>query len=52
MGKSYDYLSPALRGFVVDDYLVFYYPREDGIDVTRVVSGLRDIDSIFSEDDE
>ena len=35
MGKSYSKLSPGLRGFVVNDYIVFYYPREDGINVAR-----------------
>ncbi len=52
MGKSYSKLSPGLRGFIVDDYIVFYYPREDGIDVARVVSGYRDLESLFSESDE
>ncbi len=51
MGKSYDILSPNLRGFTVDDYIVFYYPREDGIDVVRVVNGYRDLKSLFSEFD-
>ncbi|MFN6527369.1 type II toxin-antitoxin system RelE/ParE family toxin [Nostoc sp. ChiSLP03a] len=29
MGKSYGRLIPNLRGFVVDDYIIFYYPMED-----------------------
>jgi toxin ParE1/3/4 len=49
MGKSYEKLSPRLREFIVDDYIVFYYPREDGIDVARVVSGYRDLESLFSD---
>lgn len=51
MGKSYSRLAPNLRGFVVDDYIVFYYPREDGIDIARVVSGYRDLESLFLEDE-
>ena len=39
MGKSYNRIAPNLRGFVVEDYIVFYYPREDGIDIARIVSG-------------
>lgn len=50
MGKNYGRLAPNLRGFVVDDYIVFYYPREDGINITRVVSGYRDLESLFSEE--
>lgn len=52
MGKSYERLSPSLRGFTVDNYIVFYYPRENGIDVARVVSGYRDLESLFSESDD
>ena len=51
MGKSYSKLAPNLRGFVVEDYIVFYYPREDGIDIARVVSGYRDLESLFLEDE-
>lgn len=50
MGKSFSRLSPNLRGFVVENYIVFYYPREDGIDIVRVVSGYRDLESLFLAD--
>ncbi|MEM7593843.1 MAG: type II toxin-antitoxin system RelE/ParE family toxin [Cyanobacteria bacterium P01_A01_bin.83] len=50
MGKSYSILATNLRGFVVEDYIVFYYPREDGIDIVRVVSGYRDLESLFLSD--
>ncbi|NJK73392.1 MAG: type II toxin-antitoxin system RelE/ParE family toxin [Microcoleus sp. SU_5_6] len=52
MGKNYSKLSPNLRGFIVDDYIIFYYTRADGIDIARVVSGYRDLESLFSESDE
>jgi toxin ParE1/3/4 len=52
MGKSYSKLREQLRGFVVDDYIVFYYPRTDGIDIARVVSGYRDLESLFSDSDD
>ena len=48
MGKSYEYLSPNLRGFIVDDYIIFYYPTEAGINVARILSGYRDFEHIFS----
>ncbi len=47
MGKSYNTLAPGLRGFIVKDYIIFYYPRTDGIDVARVVSGYRDLELLF-----
>lgn len=47
MGKSYNKLAPGLRGFIVKDYIIFYYPRTDGIDVARVVSGYRDLELLF-----
>jgi toxin ParE1/3/4 len=30
-----------------EDYLIFYIPAEDGIDVLRVLHGKRDIESIL-----
>jgi toxin ParE1/3/4 len=49
MGKSYSWVSSDLRGFVIDDYIVFYYPRTDGIDVIRVINGKRDLKTLFEE---
>lgn len=49
MGKSYEQLSSDLRGFTVDDYLVLYYPNDDGIVIARVVSGYRDLESLFDD---
>jgi toxin ParE1/3/4 len=47
MGKTYPKLAPTLRGFAVDDYIVFYYPISDGINIARVVSGYRDLEDLF-----
>ena len=47
MGKAYHQLAPNLRGAPVEDYLIFYYPRLDGIDIARIVSGYRDLDQLF-----
>ena len=49
MGKSYEMLASNLRGFRVRDYLIFYYPRADGIDIARVLRGDRDLELLFSE---
>ncbi len=38
-----------VRGF--EKYLVFYLPREAGIDVIRVLHGARDIDNVFAQEE-
>jgi toxin ParE1/3/4 len=50
MGKIYGELRKNLCGFVVDDYIVFYYPQEDGINIARIINGVRDLESLFSEE--
>ena len=47
MGKSRDELTPDLRSFPVGKYLVFYLAIDEGIEVVRVLSGMRDIDALF-----
>lgn len=47
MGRRRPELSPDLRSFPVGDYLVFYEPLDDGIQLIRVLSGYRDIESLF-----
>ena len=48
MGRSYDDLKPSLRGLNLGDYIIFYRIIDDGIEIVRVVSGYRDLDSLFS----
>ncbi len=50
MGKSYSRLEPNLREFIVEDYIVFYYPTPDGINIAIVVSGYRDLEDLFLDD--
>ncbi len=52
MGHSYADLLPSLRGFFVGDYVVFYFPRPNSIQVVRVLSGYRDLEAIFLSDNE
>ncbi len=47
MGRRRDELAPALRSFPLNDYLIFYRPIENGIEIVRVVSGYRDLDTLF-----
>ncbi len=50
MGRRRDELSPLVRSFPVDDYLIFYRQIEAGIEILRIVSGYRDLDALFDED--
>lgn len=51
MGKTYEDLSPQLRGVPVDGYIILYRIIENDIEVIRVVSGHRDLKKIFSGED-
>ncbi len=42
MGRSRDDLAPSLQSFPIGNYLVFYQPIEDGIEIIRVLHGARD----------
>ena len=47
MGRPRPELLPRLRSFPVGEYVVFYRPIRDGVDVVRVLNGARDADSLF-----
>jgi toxin ParE1/3/4 len=47
MGRRREELAPSLRSFPVGRYVIFYRPRERGIQVVRVLSAYRDIAALF-----
>ena len=47
MGRPRDELLPGLRSFPVKRYVIFYRIKEDTIEIVRVVSGQRDLESLF-----
>jgi len=47
IGRQRDELLVNLRSLVVRNYVIFYQPVEDGIEVLRVIHGSRDIDTLF-----
>jgi toxin ParE1/3/4 len=49
MGKTYAWITPNLRGFIINDYIVFYYPQKNGIEIVRVVDGRRDLKALLEE---
>ena len=42
-----DELRPNLRSVPVSGYVIFYFPLPDGIQVSRVLYGRRDIEGLF-----
>jgi toxin ParE1/3/4 len=48
-GKSYGYIYPDLKGISLSGYIIFYRILADGIEILRVVSGRRDLPTIFKE---
>jgi toxin ParE1/3/4 len=52
MGRRYDVLAKNLRGFPVGNYIIFYRPINKGISVERILSGYRDLESLFPADTE
>jgi toxin ParE1/3/4 len=47
MGRQQDHLLINLRSLSVKDYLIFYEPFADHIDILRILHGSRDVESIF-----
>jgi toxin ParE1/3/4 len=52
MGAVRDELIPNLRSFPVGNYLIFYKPLPDGIEVLRVLHGARDLPPFFLPPDQ
>jgi toxin ParE1/3/4 len=47
VGRGREELGTGLRSFAVGKYIVFYRAVVDGIEVARILSGYRDIKSVF-----
>ncbi len=47
MGQNRSELAANLRSFSVGNYVIFFRPLNDGIEVERVINAARDLGSIF-----
>jgi toxin ParE1/3/4 len=47
LGQPREELSRSLRSFPIGDYLLFYRPRKDSIQLIRVLHGRRDLRNQF-----
>lgn len=50
IGRPRPELGEDLRSFPVGNYLIFYLPAKDGIDVARVIYGGRDLPAQFKRE--
>lgn len=47
LGRSYADIELDLRGVPLESYIIFYRVIENGIEIMRVVSGKRDLSTLF-----
>ncbi|MBN3944562.1 type II toxin-antitoxin system RelE/ParE family toxin [Nostoc sp. NMS9] len=51
MGRSYAHIKPSLRGLPLDGYVILYQVLDDGVEILRVVSGNRDLEFLFADEE-
>lgn len=49
IGHLRNEIAPSLRSFPIGNYLIFYRQMTVGIDIVRILSGYRDLPSLFSQ---
>ena len=47
MGEAVEHLAPGMRRHCLGNYLIFYTPIRDGIELRRVIHGARKIEDLF-----
>ncbi|MDZ7959003.1 MAG: hypothetical protein RMY34_14165 [Aulosira sp. DedQUE10] len=52
MGRSYADIEPSLRGLSLDGYIILYRLIAEGVEIVRIVSGYRNLKSLFSGSDD
>ena len=52
LGRERNKLGQSVCSWPVSNYLVFYRPRPDGIELLRVLHGARDLEALFEHDPE
>jgi toxin ParE1/3/4 len=48
LGAACEELAPGLRQVSLSNYVLFYRPTDDGIELIRVLHGARDISNLFN----
>ncbi|OUL28892.1 type II toxin-antitoxin system RelE/ParE family toxin [Nostoc sp. 106C] len=52
IGRTYTHINSQLRGIPLDGYIIFYRVLDNGVEILRVVSARRDLESLFSNSDD
>ena len=47
MGRRREELAPRLRSLAFGNYVIFYRPMENGVEIARVLHGARDLPPLF-----
>lgn len=47
IGRARNEIGENLRSYPIGNYLIFYVPRPDGIDIARVIYGGRNLPAVF-----
>jgi toxin ParE1/3/4 len=47
LGRRREELAPRLRSFSVRNYVIFYRPMANGVEIARVLHGARDLPPMF-----
>jgi len=50
LGRSYAELKPNLRGIPLMGYIIFYQVVGEGVEIVRVMSAYRDLESMFLDE--
>ena len=50
LGIQRESIARGLRSHVIGNYVVFYSPIENGVDIIRVLHGARDIEKLLATD--
>jgi toxin ParE1/3/4 len=51
IGRSYRYLCSGLRGLPLRGYIILYQVKGGTIEILRVVSGNRDLEALFNDEE-
>lgn len=49
IGKRYDHLLIGARGLPLDGYIIFYRITEETVEIFRVVSGRKNLETLFAD---
>ncbi|MBU7581576.1 MAG: type II toxin-antitoxin system RelE/ParE family toxin [Nostoc sp. TH1S01] len=52
LGRQRDEILPGIRSLPIDNYLILYMPIGNDVEIFRVISGYRDLSSLFHDDDD